>query len=650
MLEFHPTNEIMVAPEPSAPRRQLTSWKEIAQFFGRSVRTVQDWEKREGLPIHRHRHQKRDSVFAYSEELESWWRQHDRHRVPGNASPPPAARAWRMWALPAVAAVLIAVGALTISTLWSAEEDVFGVRTIDGSGNGMLAVAAVADVDGDRRTDLILHAHLARSVYIFFSAGALAKDALSPDDADVVIRGSQGRGLSVTQTGDFNGDGIADLLVTEHFGEPDYYDKSGSTFIYFGRTSWPTTLTAPGHADVTIAVHRAPDAVMAGCSRGGPSDLNRDGIDDVWLGAIEYGAEPLKSAGAVFVLYGRRAWPQRMEAAADANLTIRGSRMGEGFAQPCVLARDAETVAVFAAEDRLWNLMGGKGALYVIPTSRLGSTPLSTDAIAHRIDAAPGRMRPAFTIRDVNGDDDGDLVAVSDSSVRLWFSIDQHSAGSPRPPDVEIQSAAESRLGENLAVADLDGDGIGDLLLADPGRRQLHLVYGRRDWPRDGSLEAFGAVRLLGNGEPSRWWDVAAGDLDADGLPDVAISASEARAEAGRVWLLKPYIPVRLDVRPGYDANAIVTPGGATVVRVFAPPGDRIDATTVSVAGARPTRALSGDYDADGIDDLQLYFDTEKMRITPETKSVVVRGRTVGGRPIGGSDSVFVVAGTTPAR
>ncbi|WP_263374522.1 tetratricopeptide repeat protein [Granulicella aggregans] len=52
---------------------RLDSWKEIAAFFRREVRTVQLWEKSEGLPVKRHHHIKLGSVYAYRHELESWW-------------------------------------------------------------------------------------------------------------------------------------------------------------------------------------------------------------------------------------------------------------------------------------------------------------------------------------------------------------------------------------------------------------------------------------------------------------------------------------------------------------------------------------------------------------------------------------------------
>ncbi len=50
----------------------LESWKEIACFLGREVRTVQLWEKREGLPVHRHFHSQRASVHAYRSQLKAW--------------------------------------------------------------------------------------------------------------------------------------------------------------------------------------------------------------------------------------------------------------------------------------------------------------------------------------------------------------------------------------------------------------------------------------------------------------------------------------------------------------------------------------------------------------------------------------------------
>ena len=64
------------SPPPShelwAGTDHLDSWKEIASYLRREIRTVQLWEKREGLPIHRHFHQQLGSVYALRSELERW--------------------------------------------------------------------------------------------------------------------------------------------------------------------------------------------------------------------------------------------------------------------------------------------------------------------------------------------------------------------------------------------------------------------------------------------------------------------------------------------------------------------------------------------------------------------------------------------------
>jgi tetratricopeptide (TPR) repeat protein len=53
---------------------RLDSWKQIAAYLKREVRTVQLWEKREGLPVHRHFHNQLGSVFAFRAEIDAWTR------------------------------------------------------------------------------------------------------------------------------------------------------------------------------------------------------------------------------------------------------------------------------------------------------------------------------------------------------------------------------------------------------------------------------------------------------------------------------------------------------------------------------------------------------------------------------------------------
>src|ERR1700724_2887992 len=52
---------------------RLDSWKKIASYLKRDVSTVQRWERREAMPVHRHLHDKLGSVFAFRSELDAWW-------------------------------------------------------------------------------------------------------------------------------------------------------------------------------------------------------------------------------------------------------------------------------------------------------------------------------------------------------------------------------------------------------------------------------------------------------------------------------------------------------------------------------------------------------------------------------------------------
>jgi tetratricopeptide (TPR) repeat protein len=51
---------------------RLDSWKAIAAHFGRTVRTVQRWERENGLPVHRLLHNTSSSVYAFTQDLDDW--------------------------------------------------------------------------------------------------------------------------------------------------------------------------------------------------------------------------------------------------------------------------------------------------------------------------------------------------------------------------------------------------------------------------------------------------------------------------------------------------------------------------------------------------------------------------------------------------
>src|SRR5579863_9987502 len=90
LLGIHLTTSITRDPHPSrAPNsptagrarddadNRLDSWKEIAAYLRRDVRTVQRWEKHERLPVHRRIHHKLATIYAYRTELDAWWQSND---------------------------------------------------------------------------------------------------------------------------------------------------------------------------------------------------------------------------------------------------------------------------------------------------------------------------------------------------------------------------------------------------------------------------------------------------------------------------------------------------------------------------------------------------------------------------------------------
>jgi TolB-like protein len=103
-----PANGPLMLPDslPDPRGRRLESWKEVAAYLGRDVRTVQRWERQEGLPVHRLQHNKLGSLYAFASELDAW---RDAREVgPSNPVPQstfaPALGTRRTW----IAAVLLA--------------------------------------------------------------------------------------------------------------------------------------------------------------------------------------------------------------------------------------------------------------------------------------------------------------------------------------------------------------------------------------------------------------------------------------------------------------------------------------------------------------------------------------------------------------
>lgn len=118
--------------DPALGRRAW--WKEIARYLKRDESTVQRWEKRESMPVHRHVHDKRGSVYAYRAELDALARTPPAARADGGErhgtapeAPPVSApagtrgetrnRRRRLWVGAAAALLFIPIGVVAVK--WS---------------------------------------------------------------------------------------------------------------------------------------------------------------------------------------------------------------------------------------------------------------------------------------------------------------------------------------------------------------------------------------------------------------------------------------------------------------------------------------------------------------------------------------------------
>ncbi len=174
----HPASEN--GPSTRAQDDRLDSWKKIASYLKRDISTVQRWERREGMPVHRHLHDKLGSVFAFRSELDRWWESR-RARLasevaaedsPGPQAPRPAVPHQRRPSSPvrwSVRLVVAAIAALLASAaVWFAAQSGYFwrsplanakfTRLADFGGTEQAAaisrdgrtVAFVADRDGQR--------------------------------------------------------------------------------------------------------------------------------------------------------------------------------------------------------------------------------------------------------------------------------------------------------------------------------------------------------------------------------------------------------------------------------------------------------------------------------------------------------------------
>jgi len=309
-------------------------------------------------------------------------------------------------------------------------------------------------------------------------------------------------------------------------------------------------------------------------------DVDGDGVLDVALGATRF-ARPLAPPGYVLVLSGRDG---------SELLRLQGEDGADGFGDALLGLPDVD----------------GDGAPELIVGSPLadaggpdaGSVQLISTRSGERLWTAVGERGgdglgiAVAALGDIDGDGIPDLAA----------SALQPPAGPDRdagPGYIHALSGATGALlfvirgddqnqdlGRQLApLGDLDGDGLPDLAASAPGSQAILLLSGR-----DGSVLHRVTAPGAGFGDVL----VPLGDVDGDGLPDLAVGAaleSQTHALGGAVHLLS-----------GADASTLLVVRGETVRSglgraVAGLPdldGDDVPDFAASAAITEPVRLYSG--------------------------------------------------------
>lgn len=459
--------------------------------------------------------------------------------------------------------------------------------TVFGAGEenflGDRLAVATGDFNGDRITDLLLGAgraspgasrHNAGEAYVIFGSVTLpgTVDLASGDAADIRIVGenvNDNLGFAVAAA-DVNGDRIDDIIVSARYASEGERRQTGKTYVIFGHRQLPGTIrVADNEHDVTItgrdSNHHSGDAIAA-------SDVNGDGIADIVIAAPGgAGADGGRQrAGEVYVVLGARNMPRQIDLARQVPFfTVLGAREHDGLASGIALGDvtgDGRPELLLAAPfaNRGDAAHDPLGEAYVVPvpadggfldlaagegfTRIAGRNPgdqLGSSIAAGDVDG-DGRAEAIIGAQNGRGPGDSRPGAGAVHIVRGREKLADVLDLSRNDADITIHGRATGgKLGASIHAADIDGDGMADILIgassaggcADdrPQSGEVYVISGGEKLLREidladtaADLSVFGAKEgdLLGQ-------SVNAADVDGDGGMDLLIGAVLAAGPEG---------------------------------------------------------------------------------------------------------------------
>ena len=376
-------------------------------------------------------------------------------------------------------------------------------------------------------------------------------------------------GFSVSDAGDVNGDGFADVVIGTYRGTPYGIDRAGSSYVVFGKASGFTAnvnLSGLDGSDGFLLV--GVDAVdYSGRSVSAAGDVNGDGFADIIVGAFDADPNGVTRAGESYLAFGKSSGFTSSVRLAE----LDGS---DGFRLDGIDASDSSGYSVSEAGD-----VNGDGFSDLI-VGAAGADPNGTrSGESYLVFGKASGFAAGFALNDLDGADgfrlEGTLLDLSGEPVS--------------------------------GAGDLNGDGFGDIIIgasgADPNgnsqARVSYVVFGKATNFSSaidlGALDGADGFRIDGidAGDVSGDSLSDAGDVNGDGFDDLIIGARRAAAngqdEAGESYVI-------FGKTSGFTANiALGDLDGADGFRLDGISED--DYSGLSVSGA-------GDVNGDGFDDL----------------------------------------------
>ncbi|BAU87878.1 hypothetical protein SLA_7012 [Streptomyces laurentii] len=396
--------------------------------------------------------------------------------------------------------------------------------------------------------------------------------------------------------GDFNGDGYRDAVLPAPGAYVAGHQRAGAVVVLYGSKSG---LSTSRRAVVTQNSAGVPGAAELGDGFGSATataDLNGDGYADLVVSAVGEDTPQGQDSGMVTVLWGSGTGLTSGTVLPTPHpgtyfgLDVAALSTGPG-------AKTEVLVAGYAGATRFTGPFTSGGtygqAVEIRETPSLASVALGDfdrggypdeaavtvrqhDLSGGAVYIAPGSGDPqqagnglTTATGDVNGDGYADLVvgdpdepekAGADGApggrVLLWYGSAQGIARDAKPvqltqdtPGVPGGSEKGDEFGAALAVADLNRDGLADIVVGSPGEDTgpadagtVTIVPGRRTGALGSGSYVFtqDTPDVPGGGEPGDKFGnaLAAGDINKDGNPELFISAEAENNYTGAIWVL----------------------------------------------------------------------------------------------------------------